>query len=73
MTDTITGTMASSAHNDGSIIVLTVGSSNMAHFDVSTTRFKQAWWLGSATDNNAGTLVYDNAAEILVLAAVVTL
>ena len=25
----------------------------------------QAWWLGSATDNNAGTLVYDNAAQVL--------
>ena len=34
-------------------------------FPSQPTRFKQAWWLGNANDNNAGTVVYDSAAPVL--------
>ena len=53
-----------SVQKAGSVVVLVQDTSTGA-FQSAATRFKQAWWLGSATDNNAGTLVYDNAAAIL--------
>ena len=49
---------------DGSVLVL-VQDGPSTLFPSTPTKFKQAWWLGSAADNNAGTLVYDKAAPIL--------
>lgn len=34
-------------------------------FPSTATRFKSAWWLGSTTDNNCGSVVYSSAASIL--------
>ena len=48
----------------GSVVVLLQNSSD-GFFPSAPTRYKQAWWLGNAVDNNAGTLVYDHAAAIL--------
>lgn len=64
LTTGITGALVASAEQAGSVVVLVQGTST-GTFESAATRFKQAWWLGSATDNNAGTLVYDNAAAIL--------
>lgn len=65
LTNTMTGALAASAEHAGSVVVLLEGTST-GFFKTASTRFKQAWWLGSATDNNAGTLVYnDRAANVL--------
>ena len=64
LTSSITGALAASVEKSGSVVVL-IESTSTGFFQTASTRFKQAWWLGSATDNNAGTLVYDNAAPVL--------
>ena len=64
LTTTINDALIQSVKQAGSVVVL-LESTSTGFFKSTPTRFKQAWWLGSATDNNAGTLVYDNAAPIL--------
>eukprot|EP01047_Picozoa_sp_COSAG01_P014799 COSAG01_NODE_729_length_14031_cov_24.502800_4_plen_771_part_00 len=65
LTATVTSTLIQSIKK-GSVVVMLGGMISTSHFfKTDTTRFKQAWWLGSASDNNAGTLVYSNAATIL--------
>jgi hypothetical protein len=64
LTSKMTGALAESVEKAGSVVVL-IESTSTGFFPTVSTRFKQAWWLGSATDNNAGTLVYDNAAPVL--------
>lgn len=64
LTSTINDALIQSVKQAGSVVVL-LESTSTGFFKTTATRFKQAWWLGSATDNNAGTLVYDNAAAIL--------
>ena len=49
---------------EGSAVVL-VEETSSGFFKSAATRFKQAWWLGNDIDNNAGTLVYDDAAPVL--------
>ena len=48
----------------GNVIVL-IESTTSGYFKSAATRYKQAWWVGNAVDNNAGTLVYDEAAPVL--------
>ena len=56
LTSTMTGALVAAARA-GSVVVL-LQQSSAGSFKTAKTRFKQAWWLGSAADNNAGTLVY---------------
>lgn len=34
-------------------------------YPVDRTTFKQAWWVGSAKDNNAGSVVYPSVKPVL--------
>ena len=52
LTTTMTGALAASVEKAGSVVVLLQGTSS-GFFQTAATRFKQAWWLGSASDNNA--------------------
>jgi len=47
----------------GSVVLLLQNSSGASPLATTPTRYKQAWWLGSATDNNAGTIVYNKDAD----------
>ena len=49
------------AVREGSVAVLLQSDNkgSTSPYPTTPTRFKQAWWLGNAKDNNAGTLVYD--------------
>ena len=46
-----------------SVVLLLQNSSGASPLATTPTRYKQAWWLGSATDNNAGTIVYNKDAD----------
>merc|ERR1711988_2069696 len=47
----------------GSVVVL-VQRDAKGYFPSESTRFKQAWWLGNAVDNNAGTFVYEDPSGV---------
>ena len=64
LTTKITDSLVKTAQEAGSVVVL-LESTDSSFFKTAATRFKQAWWLGSAADNNAGTLIYENSAPIL--------
>mmetsp|Transcript_34529 Transcript_34529/g.60157 ORF Transcript_34529/g.60157 Transcript_34529/m.60157 type:complete len:519 (+) Transcript_34529:1118-2674(+) len=49
------------AARTGSSVVLLQNASGASPLQTTTTRYKQAWWLGSSSDNNAGTMVYKDA------------
>jgi hypothetical protein len=63
LTTTINGALVQRAQ-EGSVVVL-IQRDSTGVFKSAATRFKQAWWVGNAVDNNAGTLVYDDAAPVL--------
>ena len=46
-------------------VVLLLQDATSTLFPSTATRFKQAWWLGLANDQNAGTLVYGSSDAIL--------
>ena len=65
VTTTITYPLLQEAEQNGSTILLLQNGTEKQFFPTTTTRFKQAWWLGNSVDSNAGTLVYNNSAPIL--------
>eukprot|EP01052_Picozoa_sp_SAG31_P023446 SAG31_NODE_1933_length_6879_cov_3.230973_1_plen_275_part_10 len=64
LTATVTDELIKSVKN-GSVVVLLESMGKSTFFKTTPTRFKQAWWLGSAADNNAGSLIYENAGPVL--------
>ena len=65
VTTTITYPLLQEVEQNGSVLLLLQNSTVKQFFPTTTTRFKQAWWLGNSVDSNAGTLVYSNAAPVL--------
>ena len=63
ITRNVSTALLQSAANGSVLVLLQDGAGT--YFPSAATRFKQAWWLGLAEDNNAGTIIYDNAAPIL--------
>ena len=53
------------AAEGGTVLVLDNHDSQSKNswFETQPARFKTAWWLGSPTDNNMGTVVYDDRWE----------
>ena len=64
VTTSITYPLLQEAARNGSVLLLLQNSTTNQFFPTSTTRFKQAWWLGNSVDSNAGTVVYRNAAPV---------
>ena len=64
VTTRITYPLLQEAARNGSVLLLLQNSTTNQFFPTSTTRFKQAWWLGNSVDSNAGTVVYRNAAPV---------
>jgi hypothetical protein len=64
LTTSINDELVRRAQEEGSVVVL-IERTSTGFFKSAATRFKQAWWVGNSVDNNAGTLVYDDAAPVL--------